>query len=92
MLLQGLSQPNRVWEETRRALLSDAKIQQAKIEMGWTVEVFNEWIENHECRGLRVFGIQVTYSIVRKSYSAVASLLTIGLYLLVRDEVRSILS
>ena len=92
VVLQGLSQPNCVWEETRRKLLSDAKIQQAKIEMGWTVEVFNEWIENHECRGMRVFGIQVTYSIVRKSYSAVASFLTIGLYLLVRDEVRGILS
>eukprot|EP00944_MAST-04C_sp_MAST-4C-sp1_P012379 g12379.t1 len=36
VVLQGLSRPNRIWEETRRALLSDAKIQQAKIEMGWT--------------------------------------------------------
>ena len=42
IVFQGLSDPNRVWEETRRELLSDAKIQQAKIEMGWTIEVFNE--------------------------------------------------
>ena len=92
VVLQGLSRPNRIWEETRRALLSDAKIQQAKIEMGWTVEVFNEWIENHECRGLRAFGIQVTSGIVRKSYSALVSFLTIGLYLLAREEIRGILS
>ena len=90
--LKGLSGANRIWEETRRALLSDAKIQQAKIEMGWTVEVFNEWIENHECRGLRAFGIQVTSGIVRKSYSAFVSFLTIGLYLLAREEIRGLVS
>lgn len=91
-MLEGLSQPNHVWEETRRELLSDAKIQQAKIEMGWSVQVFNEWIENHECRGMRALGIQVTSGIVRKSFSAFASFLTIGVYLLAREEIRDILS
>ena len=91
-LLRGLSQPNRVWEETRRDLLSDAKVQQAKIEMGWTIEVFNEWMENHECRALRALGFQVTSGFGRKSFSAFASFLTIGLYLLAREEIRGMLS
>ena len=90
--LQGLSQPSRIWEETKSKLLSDAKIQQAKINLGWTPEIFNEWIDNHQCKGLKAFGFHVTSAIVRKGFSAFASVLTIAVYFLAREELRGMLS
>jgi len=90
--LQGLSQPSRMWEEKKLELLSDAKMQQAKINMGWTPEIFNEWIENHQCKGLKAFGFYVTSASVRKGFSAFASVLTIAVYFLAREELRGMLS
>ena len=89
--LRGVSKPNLIWEEAILEFLSDAKIQHAKVnKLGWSSSIFNEWIGSHECKGLTAFGTHITSAIVMKGFSAFASIFTVGLYFVAREEIREI--
>ena len=89
--IKAVTKPNRVWEETKMQLLSDAKIHHAQVKLGWTSVRFNHWIDSHECKGLKVFNVHLTSSLAQKVFSAFASVITIGIYFLAREELRSLL-
>ena len=89
--INSVTKPNRVWEETKMQLLSDAKIHHAQVKLGWTSVRFNHWIDSHECKGLKVFNVHLTSSLAQKAFSLFASVITIGVYFLAREELRSLL-
>ena len=89
--IKAVTKPNRVWEETKMQLLSDVKIHHAQVKLGWTSAIFNHWIDSHECKGLKVFNVHLTFSLAQKAFSAFASVFTIGIYFLARGELRSLL-
>ena len=86
--LYGLAKPSIVFGRSKRRLLNDAKVQQGKLRMGWTVAMFDSWMERHECNSMRVFGAKVTLDKMRQASGFFASLVTLLMYLLLRDEVR----
>ena len=90
--LRGIGKANNVWENAIKLHLSDSKIQDAKVRLGWSEAIFNAWINNHECKGLRAFGEQITIHIVKQGFSLFASIITVGIYFAAREELKSLLS
>jgi len=90
--LYGLAKPSIVFDRNKRRLLNDAKVQQGKLRMGWTVAMFDSWMERHECNSMRVFGVKVTLDKMRQASGFFASVVTLLMYLLLRDEVRRLVS
>ena len=90
--LRGIGRANRVWENAIKLYLSDAKIQDAKVRLGWSEAIFNAWLYNHECKGLKAFGEQITTQVIRRGFSLFASIITVGIYFAAREELRSFLS
>ena len=89
--IKAVTKPNRVWEESKLQFLSDAKIHHAQVKLGWTSVRFNHWIDSHECKGLKVFNVHLTSSLAQKAFSAFASVITVGIYFLAREELRGLL-
>ncbi len=91
-ILRGIGRANRVWENAIKLYLSDAKIQDAKVRLGWSEAIFNAWLCHHECKGLKAFGEQITTQVIRRGFSLFASIITVGIYFAAREELRSFLS
>ena len=90
--LRGIGRANRVWENAIKLYLSDAKIQDAKVRLGWSEAIFNAWLYNHECKGLKAFGEQITTKVVRRGFSLFTSIFTVGIYFAAREELRSFMT
>ena len=86
--LYGLANPSMIFDKYKRQLLNDAKVQQGKLRIGWTVDMFDNWMERHESNAMRVFGMKVTLDKMRQASGFFASLVTIIMYFLLRDELR----
>ena len=65
--LHGLANPSMIFDKYKRQLLNDAKVQQGKLRMGWTVEMFDDWMERHESNAMRAFGMKVTLDKMRQA-------------------------
>ena len=91
--LIALTGPNRHWEQEKKRLLNDPRIQSlVGINGKYSFERFDHWLDAHELSALRAFGIPVTLSLTRSAASLLVSAVTIGTYVVLREEMRGLLS
>ena len=84
-----LAKPNIAGKRKAR-LMNDPKIHRAIVQIGWS-ERWADWLQLHELNAGRAFGVKVTVTGMRRVSSAVASLFTIAMYFLLRQELNNML-
>ena len=91
--LIALTGPNRHWEHEKKRLLNDPRIQSSVgINGKYNFERFDHWLDAHELSALRAFGIPVTLSLTRSAASLLVSAVTIGTYVVLREELRGLIA
>ena len=88
--LIALTGPNRHWEQEKKRLLNDPRIQSlVGINGKYSFERFDHWLDAHELSALRAFGVPVTLGLTRSAASLVVSAVTVIMYVVLREELRS---
>ena len=88
--LQSVARPNMAWERAKLVSLNDARVRRAIVRLGWA-EQWEAWLQHHEVNAARAFGVKVTNRMMRSVSSGMASVFTIVLYILLRQELQSLL-
>lgn len=91
--LVAITSPNRHWEKEKNRLLNDVRLQSLLGANGlYKFERFDQWLAQHELSSQRAFGIRVTQRLQRSLGSILMSSVAILLYVVLREEVRGLLS
>ena len=91
--LVALTGPNRHWEHEKKRLLNDPRVQSlVGINGEYNFERFDTWLDGHELSALRAFGIPVTQGLTRKVGSILVSTFAVVMYVVLREELRGLVS
>ena len=88
MALSAATKPNIAWNNQVSAMLYDARIQNINTKL--IQNRFQPWLDSHEISATRAFGIKVTVRRLLQSVSIVSSIFTLVMYLILREQLRSI--
>ena len=89
--IQALIKPNACWESTKMKVFNDFRVRCAVHEkLGWSDTEFNSWLDNHELSAARLFGFRATKKALSTIGAALMSVITIFVYLMLREEIRGI--
>ena len=88
--VNSLTNPNKTWIKQCNQLLNDPRLQY-RIEQVFG-QRFDEWLLKHELSSQRAFGIKITINILNRLSASVGSALVIVLYLIMREEIRTMMT
>lgn len=91
--LRALTAPNFCWEKERKRLLNGARIQSlVGVNGEYNFERFDVWLSEHELKAQKAFGVQITQQLARRFGSLLVSTVAVLMYILLREELRALLS
>jgi hypothetical protein len=85
--LRQIAAPNVAWTGACVRLLNDPRVKEAISRLEWS-DRWEEWLRMHELNANRVFGMKVTMSRMQSVSSAVGSIFTVVMYVLLRQELQ----
>lgn len=83
------TKPNITWNREVTTMLYDAKVQNINIKL--IQNRFRPWLDSHEINATRALGFKVTAKRLMQSLSFVGSMFTLVMYLILREELRTVL-
>ena len=89
-ILKDIASINILWESLRVQYFNDAKIHHSLIVLNWKPDLFKDFMDQHAINSQVAFGVKITAERMRKIAGVVASVFTIVLYFLLRQEIRAI--
>eukprot|EP00949_MAST-11_sp_MAST-11-sp1_P003684 g3684.t1 len=89
MTLSSTTKPNIAWNQAVTSMLYDARVQNLNVQL--VQNRFQPWLDSHEINASRAYGMKVTVRGLQRLLTTVASLFTVLMYFILREELRTML-